>query len=83
MLAIHPEFEDLTPIPGVCEVAWHPPAGDANHDTSGPALLIEVPHGATRPRDYHDLRARLVGALPAIALQATTPALLARRSRRG
>ena len=64
MLAIHPEFEDLTPIPGVCEVAWHPPAGDANHDTSGPALLIEVPHGATRPRDYPDLRARLVGALP-------------------
>ena len=61
MLAIHPEFEDLRPIPGVCEVAWHPPAGDH----AGPALLIEVPHGATRPRDYHDLQPRLVGPLPA------------------
>jgi len=60
---VHPpqsEYEDLRSIAGVCEVAWHAPAGDA----AGPALLIEVPHGATRPGDYHDLRPRITGALP-------------------
>jgi len=60
VLAVHPEFADLRPIPGVCEVHWHPPAAT----TTAPALLIEIPHGATRPRDYHDLRAQLRGTLP-------------------
>lgn len=58
MLAPSPEFEDITAIDGVCEVLWLPgPSPD-------PALLIEIPHGATRPRDYAALRERLVGALP-------------------
>jgi hypothetical protein len=57
-----PEFEDITAIPGVCEVAWYPAAGAAPGE---PALLIEVPHGATRRADYDALKARLTGALPA------------------
>lgn len=60
VLATHQDFEDLHPIPGVCEVAWHPSATNS----AGPDLLIEVPHGATRPRDYQDLRAQLTGTLP-------------------
>ena len=60
MLATTPHFEDITTIDGVCEVTWHPPADP----TAGPALLIEVPHGATRTSDYQQLRARLVGAMP-------------------
>jgi len=59
--ATHPEFEDIRAIDGVCEVAWTPPADPARAE---PALLIEIPHGATRPDDYYDLRARLAGALP-------------------
>lgn len=57
-----PHFEDITTIDGVCEVAWHAPTGDA---AAGPALLIEIPHGATRTADYHTLRAQLTGELPA------------------
>jgi hypothetical protein len=60
VLATFTEFEDLASIPGVCEVHWHPPT-DAS---AGPSLLIEIPHGATRPADYFDLRARLTGPLP-------------------
>lgn len=55
-------FEDITTIAGICEVCWHAPAGDAGGGQ--PALLIEIPHGATRPADFHDLRARLTGSLP-------------------
>jgi predicted N-formylglutamate amidohydrolase len=54
------KFEDIATIPGICEVSWYAPtagSGTAN-------LLIEVPHGATRSADFHDLRARLTGALP-------------------
>lgn len=61
MNAPTPEFEDITAVPGVCEVAWYP----APAPTDGPALLIEVPHGATRRADYDGLKARLTGDLPA------------------
>lgn len=60
MQATYPEFEDITAIDGVCEVAWTPPAAG----NLEPALLIEIPHGATRPGDYYTLRHRLSGALP-------------------
>ncbi len=58
MLAPSAQFEDITAIDGVCEVAWTPGAGP------DPPLLIEIPHGATRHADYAALRARLVGTLP-------------------
>ena len=61
MQAPYPQFEDLTTIAGVCEVAWTPPADAASRE---PALLIEIPHGATRTSDYVGLRLRLAGALP-------------------
>jgi len=59
--ATYSEFEDITAIDGVCEVAWTPPARSAD---ARPALLIEIPHGATRASDYYALRERLTGALP-------------------
>lgn len=62
MQAPSPQFEDIQTIDGVCEVAWTPPAtGPAG---MGPALLIEIPHGATRTADYVGLRLRLAGPLP-------------------
>ena len=64
MQATYPELEDITAIDGVCEVAWTPPAASTRPDHAQPALLIEIPHGATRPADYFGLRERLVGALP-------------------
>lgn len=63
MQAPYPEFEDLTTIAGVCEVAWTPPLPDAGPHGE-PSLLIEIPHGATRTSDYVGLRLRLAGALP-------------------
>lgn len=53
-----PELQDISTIPGVCEVEHTPPRAGA------PTLLIELPHGATRTADYEALRGRLVGALP-------------------
>lgn len=55
------DFEDITAIDGVCEVTWTPPVGLTS---AAPSLLIEIPHGATRTRDYVALRLRLAGALP-------------------
>lgn len=54
------KFEDIATTPGICEVSWYAPTTGSG----APSLLIEVPHGATRPADFHDLRARLTGALP-------------------
>ena len=60
VLATHQDFEDLHPIPGVCEVAWHPSATNS----ASPDLLIEVPHGATRTTDFTSLQALLKSPLP-------------------
>lgn len=52
----------ITSVPGVVEISrFDPPGADRG---SPPALLIEIPHGATRRTHYDALRARLVGALP-------------------
>jgi hypothetical protein len=50
----------LSSVEGVCELEVHRPA-------KAPRgwLLIEVPHGATRPADYDRLAARLKSTLPA------------------
>lgn len=50
----------LESIPGVCEfeVVTGSAAG------TSPGLLIEVPHGATRRRDFEATRSRLVGRYP-------------------
>ena len=47
-------------VSGVCEITVHPPLGAAKG-----WLLVEVPHGATRPDDYFGLARRLSSALPA------------------
>lgn len=52
---------DLRSIPGVCDVVLVRGA----RSTGAPDLLFEVPHGATRARDYEALRSELVGDFPA------------------
>lgn len=56
-------FADLRSIPGIVDVSWHPPRG-ASEAPAERTLLVELPHGATRRRDYEALEARLVGTLP-------------------
>jgi hypothetical protein len=48
-------------IPGVCDVTEVRGA----RARGAPDLLLEVPHGATRARDYDELRRELVGDFPA------------------
>lgn len=49
-------------IPGVVDVEVVRGAGAAD---AAPSLLIEIPHGATRTRDFDALAARLTSPLPA------------------
>ncbi len=49
-------------IDDVCEVTVFPGAGAAAD--APPDLLIEIPHGATRRRDYDAIRSRLTSRLP-------------------
>jgi hypothetical protein len=53
--------DDLRSIPGICDLSWHPPRGG---DPRGPALLIEIPHGATEIADYEAVAAGLRSSLP-------------------
>jgi len=52
--------KEIASIAGVCDVETFPPAG-----TNRPSILIELPHAATRERDFDRLRARLDPGLPA------------------
>ncbi|MEO6950469.1 MAG: N-formylglutamate amidohydrolase [Polyangia bacterium] len=52
-----PAFSSL---PGICEITVHPPAGAPRG-----WLLVEVPHGATRPEDYFSLARKMKSELPA------------------
>lgn len=53
----------LAPDPEVCELTLRtPPAEQAG--SAPPAVLIEVPHGATRLDHFHAVRGRLRGSLP-------------------
>jgi len=54
--------ETICSVPGVCDVEYV--RGEAAA-TAAPALLLEVSHGATLPRHFAELRARLRGDLPA------------------
>jgi hypothetical protein len=49
-------------IPEVCDVTLV--AGARSRQSAPPALLVEVPHGATRAAHFHALRARLRGPFP-------------------
>ncbi|MCA9759564.1 MAG: hypothetical protein KDA27_27460 [Candidatus Eisenbacteria bacterium] len=51
---------------GICELEWVLPEGHTLEEWAGaaPDLLVEIPHGATRTRDYERLRARLSPSLP-------------------
>ncbi len=51
---------DLRSIPGVCDVLEV--RGKSASGT--PSLLLEIPHGATRARDYDQLRRELKGDFP-------------------
>ena len=48
-------------ITDVCEVSFHP---EGSHEGRRVDLLIELPHGATRLRDFDSIRSRLHGPLP-------------------
>ena len=52
----------LRSIPGICDLTWLRPQGAPIDGT--PALLIEIPHGATEIGDYDQLAAELRSSLP-------------------
>lgn len=52
----------IASIPGVCEVERF--AGGGARDGAGAELLVELPHGATRERDFDALVRRLESPLP-------------------
>lgn len=52
----------FAPIPGVLDVSIH--RGASSDPAAPPDLLIEVPHGATRTRDFTALAAELTSPLP-------------------
>ncbi|MEZ4381130.1 MAG: N-formylglutamate amidohydrolase [Nannocystaceae bacterium] len=55
--------DDLRSLPGICDLSWHPPR-DGLGDGPRPALLIEIPHGATEIADYEAVAAGLRSTLP-------------------
>ena len=59
-------LKEIVAKDGVCELEWVLPEGQTLEDWPGsaPDLLVEIPHGATRTRDYSRLRARLSPTLP-------------------
>ena len=50
----------MSSVPGICDITVHAPVGEAKG-----WLLVEVPHGATRPEDYFELAKQMKSKLPA------------------